>query len=396
MVPGNPATADYIASICREIVENYDVDGISLDYIRYPEAVYKFSDDNLCPKGINKADWKRENITRIVRKVHDVVKPIKPWVKLSSSPVGKYRDLSRYSAKGWNCYNAVYQDPQGWLRDNLQDVLFPMMYFQGDHYYPFLFDWRENSYGHPVVPGLGIYFLDPREGKWQLNEVRAEMHTARNSGIGGMAFYRGEFLTKNCKGLYDACEQEFFPYPALVPPMTWMGRKEAPAKPKNIIYNEGKLTWVGNAPYYNIYGSNTYPVDCSRAENLLFARHEGTTFQIGGRALKMHYFAVTSSDRFGNESEPVQEYYDGVTFHDKLDVPYLINRDMVGRKITAIPVKEKKAKEKKVKEKKVKEAKVKENKATETNISSDSNVKSAATYKPKHKTYTRTIKIKKK
>lgn len=427
MIPGNPETADYIANICREIVQNYDVDGISLDYIRYPEAVYRFSDENLCPKGANKAEWKRANITRIVRKVHDAVKPLKPWVKLSSSPIGKYRDLARYSAKGWNCFDAVWQDPQAWLRDNIQDMLFPMMYFQGDHYYPFLFNWRENTYGHPIAPGLGIYFLDPREGKWQLNEVRAEMYTARNSGIGGMAFYRGEFLTNNSKGLFDACEQEFFPYPALVPPMTWMGQKSSPTAPKHLAYNEGKLTWQGDAPYYNVYGSNTYPVDCSKAENLLFGRHEGTTFQIGGRALKMHYFAVTSSDRFGNESEPTQEYYDGVVFHDNLDVTYLINRDKKGsRKIVVNSKAEEKARAKAAKEaakaekaraKAEKAARIKAEKAAAKTAakelskdaknektvsvpkvvdSKSSSVKSAATYKPKHKTYTRTIKVKKK
>lgn len=330
MIPGNPATADYIASICREIAENYDVDGISLDYIRYPESVYHFSDDNLCPKGANKNDWKRENITRIVRKVHDAVKPLKPWVKLSSSPIGKYRNLSRYSSKNWNCYDAVWQDPQAWLRDNLQDELFPMMYFRGDHYYPFLFNWAENTYGHPIAPGLGIYFLDPREGNWALNDVRAEMYTARRSGVGGIAFYRSEFLTKNCRGIFESCEQEFFPYPALQPVMTWMGKKDAPASPTKLAYTDGKLTWSGNAPYYNIYGSNIYPVDCTKAENLLFGRHEGTVFQIGGRALKMRYYAVTASDRFGNESTPAQEKYDGVVLPEELQVPYLINRDLKG------------------------------------------------------------------
>ncbi len=202
-----------------------------------------------------------------------------------------------------------------------------MMYFQGDHFYPFLLNWAENTYGHPISAGLGIYFLDPREGKWQLNDVRAEIYTTRRSGVGGIAFYRSEFLTKNCKGIYDACQQEFFPYPALHPAMTWMGEREAPSSPAHLIYNKGKLTWTGHAAYYNVYGSNTYPVDCTKAENLLSPRHEGTTFQIGGRALKKRYFAVTSSDRFGNESQPTQEKYDGVVINDNLNVPYLINRD---------------------------------------------------------------------
>ena len=75
MIPGKPQTADYIASICKEIVEKYDVDGISLDYIRYPESTYRFSDDELYPRAssLSKAEWRRDNITRIVKRVHDVV-----------------------------------------------------------------------------------------------------------------------------------------------------------------------------------------------------------------------------------------------------------------------------------------------------------------------------------
>lgn len=345
MIPGKPETADYIANICREIAEGYDVDGISLDYIRYPESTYGFSDENLYPRSssMSRAAWKRENITRIVRRVHDVVKPIKPWVKLSSSPIGKYADTQRYSAGGWNCYNAVWQDPRLWLKENYQDMLFPMMYFTGNNYYPFLFDWLENAYGHPVVPGLGIYFLDPREGRWTLNEVRAEMHTARNSGIGGIAFYRGEFLTKNCKGIYDTTCEEFFPYPALTARMTWMGDTLAPPAPTYIKYEEGVLRWnqpatssptTGEAParssylLYNIYGSNTYPVDVTQAENLLATRVRHPQWTINARGRKVRHYAVTAIDRFGNESPATQEEKPVIELPKHINVPRLINRDV--------------------------------------------------------------------
>lgn len=345
MIPGKPETADYIASICREIVEGYDVDGISLDYIRYPESTYGFSDENLYPRtsSMSRTAWKRENITRIVRRVHDVVKPIKPWVKLSSSPIGKYADTHRYSAGGWNCYNAVWQDPRLWLKENYQDMLFPMMYFTGNNYYPFLFDWLENAYGHPIVPGLGIYFLDPREGRWTLNEVRAEMHTARNSGIGGIAFYRGEFLTKNCKGIYDTTCEEFFPYPALTARMTWMGDTLAPPAPTYIKYEEGVLRWnqpAASSPtaealpakssylLHNIYGSNTYPVDVTQAENLLAARVYSSQWVINARGRKVRHYAVTAIDRFGNESPATQEEKPIIELPKHINVPRLINRDV--------------------------------------------------------------------
>ena len=363
MIPGQAGTADYIASLCREITEKYDIDGISLDYIRYPESVYKFSDDALFkretdstpvsevnkkatgskkrakrastpkPTATELANWRRENITRIVRRIHDTVKPLKPWVKLSSSPIGKYGNLSRYSSGGWNCYNAVYQDPQLWLKENIQDMLFPMMYFQGNHFYPFLFDWLEHSYGHPVVPGLGIYFLDPREGKWTLDIVRAEMHTTRWSDIGGMAFYRSDFLTRNVKGLYDCCQDEFFPYPALTPKMDWMDTGSSqPQAPTHLHRTEGGLQWQGDAPYYNIYGSNLWPVDTEKAEHLLAARVVGNRYQLNSRAQRMLYFAVTASDRFGNESAAVQDVQNGQPTVKELNVSRLINPDLKGQK----------------------------------------------------------------
>lgn len=357
MIPGKPETADYIANICKEIVENYDVDGISLDYIRYPESIYNFSDENLYPRSSSqsKADWKRENITRIVRRVHDVVKPIKPWVKLSSSPIGKYKDTSRYSAGGWNGYNAVWQDPILWLKEDWQDLLFPMMYFTGNNYYPFLFQWAEKANGHPICPGLGIYFLDPREGRWTLNEVRAEMHTARNSGIGGIAFYRGEFLTNNTKGIYDTTCDEFFPYPALTARMTWMGDTLAPTAPTSLYYKDGTLHWEshtlsnspcegedsirkvpsplgedGRGPLYNIYGSNTYPVDVTKAENLLAARVTDTQWQLNARAQKVRHYAVTAMNRLGNESPALQEEKPTIELPEHINVPRLINRDLKG------------------------------------------------------------------
>ena len=54
--PEKTAAAEYIASICAEITEKYDIDGIHLDYIRYPETWQGRID---VVKG-------RKNITRIV------------------------------------------------------------------------------------------------------------------------------------------------------------------------------------------------------------------------------------------------------------------------------------------------------------------------------------------
>jgi hypothetical protein len=69
-----------------------------------------------------------------------------------------------------------------------------MMYFQGDNFFPFAIDWQEMSYGRTVVSGLGIYFLDPREGKWTLDIVQREMSVVRQLGM-GHCYFRSQFFT---------------------------------------------------------------------------------------------------------------------------------------------------------------------------------------------------------
>ena len=305
MDPEAPQTGSYLAEMCREIVQRYDVDGIHLDYIRYPET-WQFR--------IGK-DQARGNITRIVEKIHQAVKKEKPWVKMSCSPIGKFDDLSRYWSHGWNAYTKVAQDAQAWLKDGLMDELFPMMYFRGDQFFPFAIDWKEHSYGKIIAPGLGIYFLDPKEGKWNISDITSELYHLRNIGE-GHAFFRNKFLLDNHQGVYDFVTAHFNRYPALVPPMTWESNKR-PQQPVTLCIeeNEGTTTlrWDNSLQYEdgtaiktpsiynNVYASKEYPVDILDARNLILTRttRRQLTTRTGNTPT---YYAVTTTDGFGNES----------------------------------------------------------------------------------------------
>lgn len=304
MDPENTATATYLANFCKEITDRYDVDGIHLDYIRYPET-WK----------INIAhDAARRNITAIVRAIGEKVKASKPWVKYSCSPIGKFSDLSRFASNGWNAYAKVCQDAQGWLRDGLMDALFPMMYFQGNHFFPFAIDWAEQSYGRMLVPGLGIYFMSPSEKNWSLDVITREMQVARQYGM-GHAYFRSKFFTDNLKGIYTYAQRAFTPTLALPPAMTWENNKlPAPPSDLNTSEEQGKaiISWRGgrsanNSPYilYNVYASTSYPVDVTDARNLIAMRYAKNLIVVSPRNAQM-YFAVTSIDRYGNESQPLQ------------------------------------------------------------------------------------------
>ena len=304
MDPENTATATYLANLCKEITDRYDVDGIHLDYIRYPET-WKIHIAH---------DAARRNITAIVRAIGEKVKASKPWVKYSCSPIGKFSDLSRFASNGWNAYAKVCQDAQGWLRDGLMDALFPMMYFQGNHFFPFAIDWAEQSYGRMLVPGLGIYFMSPSEKNWSLDVITREMQVARQYGM-GHAYFRSKFFTDNLKGIYTYAQRVFTPTLALPPAMTWENNKlPAPPSELNTSEEQGKaiISWRGgrsanNSPYilYNVYASTSYPVDVTDARNLIAMRYAKSRIVVSPRNAQM-YFAVTSIDRYGNESQPLQ------------------------------------------------------------------------------------------
>ena len=315
--PGHPETADYLASIVREITSRYDIDGIHFDYIRYPENARRFPDKDTFRKygkGKDLKQWRRDNITSIARRLYQEVKQLRPWVKVSSSPVGKYRDTNRYPSLGWNAYETVYQDAQGWLEEGIHDALFPMMYFKDNHFYPFALDWQENKHGRWVVPGLGIYFLSPKEKDWPLDEISRQIYFIRQIGLDGHAYFRNRFLLDNVKGVFDEVKHEFYTSPALVPPMTWQDSiaPTTPTEPSFQTQVDGSIhmSWSASIDNhdlpvsYHLYGSNIYPVDTKEASNLVqtYLRNNETTI----KGLKgKRYFAVTSTDRYGNESEPL-------------------------------------------------------------------------------------------
>ena len=319
MNPEDSRTGNYLAQICSEITRRYDIDGIHLDYIRYPENW------NL---KVSRQQG-RNYITSIARKISHAVKSLKPWVKMSCSPVGKYDDLTRYPSYGWNANTKVCQDAQGWLREGLMDELFPMMYFRNEHFYPFAIDWQEQSHGKIVVPGLGIYFLDPKEGKWNIDDVIPEMHLTRNLGM-GYCFFRNQFLLNNQQGILDFTRR-FNEYPALVPPMTWASTQK-PKQPKalDIKWRNGymEISWQNEASYTdgtaiptphiynNVYASRTYPVDVSDARNLISARRLGNMLLLKPEECEQPlYFAVTSMDGYGMESLATQEKAADVLLH---------------------------------------------------------------------------------
>ena len=315
--PGLEETADYLASLCEEVARNYDIDGLSLDYIRYPEKEVKFNDQQTYKKfadnGQSLAEWRRSNITRCVKTIHDRVKAIKPWVALSCSPIGKFRDTRRYPSGGWNAYHAVAQDAKLWIKEGWMDILMPMMYFRGNHYFPFALDWQEDSYGRCIASGLGVYLIDRKQKDWPRSIIESEIEFCRANGLGGQVFFRSRFVTSNPKGIYDVLKNNLYYTKALVPQLTGNNTPTpaAPTEASITATSSGTtLAWRGNDEncQYVVYRSNQYPVDINNGSCIYATGVDkpSITISVPYPEGLMPYYAVTAINRYGAESEPLE------------------------------------------------------------------------------------------
>ena len=203
--PSAPQTAHYLASIAAEMVANYAVDGVHLDYIRYPEKAGEYPDKKryeASGKQVSLPQWRRDNITRIVYAIYDRVKEVRSEAAVSSAPLGLYDGRFGKSYYGWNAFDAGFQEVERWLREDKHDFIAPMMYYKGVMFYPFVADWCMRSYGKGVVPGLGIYRLNEKGTDWTVGEIEKQVWWSRQLGASGYALFRARNLLDDHPALY--------------------------------------------------------------------------------------------------------------------------------------------------------------------------------------------------
>ena len=359
MEAGEPATADYLAALVEEIVTRYDVDGIHLDYIRYPDRPGGYTDGALFRrygKGQRLADWRRANVTNIVRRLYDTVKKHKPWVRVSCAPLGKHDDLLAYSSRGWNARVTVFQDAQEWMRMGIMDALFPMLYFSGNNFYPFVRDWQEQSCGRHVAPGIGTYRLLPEYGNWDVLELKRQLLTSRSAGCVGSVMFRTRHLLDDIKG-FTGVYSSIYNRRALVPPIAWCA-DSLPETPQDFTGERRgdklRLSWralpaVKGQPAvkYNIYSSVGEPVDIDNPRAMMDILLSDTVFVWDGYSLHDVHWAVTAVDAFGVESVAARWCERGVQrayVRDEFALPVpcdwgmrIVLRDAVGKVIYSAP-----------------------------------------------------------
>ena len=211
--PANPEVREYLQSIITEIATNYEVDGIHLDYIRYPfesstgkmnygysiSARGQFRDKTgidparLTPDGVLWSEWtefRTEQIDSFVAEVSQNLQQLRPELTLSTAvfPIERSERLSKIQ-QGW----------EKWVANEWIDLLVPMTYAKdADRLYsltsPLL---REFEKGKALLlPGIRLL---------NISDVAAldQMQLLRGMSTEGYALFAAENLNSRLASVFN-------------------------------------------------------------------------------------------------------------------------------------------------------------------------------------------------
>ena len=256
MDPGEPAAAAHTLAVFQDVLQRYDVDGIHIDDYFYPYPVTEnaqskteidFPDQPAWQRYLDgggtleRADWRRDNVNRLVERIYTMIRSTKPWVQFGISPFGLGRpDLRPPGIQGFSQYHKLYADIERWLQQGTLDYLVPQLYWRMDQaaqaFVPLLDYWnRQNTQGRNVYAGMFTSRIaapgaDSASG-WAPSEISKQIAATRERAPGsGHVHFSMVALMQNRQGLADTLRTQTYAQPALVPASPWMGQA-VPAQP---------------------------------------------------------------------------------------------------------------------------------------------------------------------
>ena len=277
--PGHPEVQKHTFNVCMDIISRYDIDGFNFDYIRYPGKLWGYNPVSVdrfnrlfartgTPSPMDAAwlQFRRDQVSALVRKVYLHSAAIKPHVKISADVF----TTAPYSAdlNAWTntsrAYTDVLQDWRTWMEEGFLDLNIPMTYFRMPTHPDDWFGWcnfiRDNQYNRHAAIGPGLYLNSISNSLFQMRHTRAPS-PAGNTVVGVCGYDYGllatnasratflDALTKtNVARLYDPAPQPLFVNRATVPEMPW---KTTPTKGhiKGFVYLGNTNTPIDGATF---------------------------------------------------------------------------------------------------------------------------------------------------
>lgn len=266
--PALPESRRHICMVVSDIVSRYDVDAIHMDDYFYPYPIKgkDFPDDASFARfggGFsNKGDWRRSNVNVLIKKLHETIREIKPWVKFGVSPFGIYRNESSdplgSKTKGLQNYDDLYADVLLWAREGWIDYNIPQIYWHIGHpvadYETLVKWWARNTENRPLFIGQSVMntVQNAAPKNPSINQLPRKMALQRAyQTIGGSCQWPASAVVENVGKYRDALIAEYHKYPALPPVFDFMDN-EAPAKVRKMkpVWTEDGYILFWTAPKY--------------------------------------------------------------------------------------------------------------------------------------------------
>jgi uncharacterized lipoprotein YddW (UPF0748 family) len=217
--PGIPEYIDHLFNVFMEVVEKYDIDGLHLDYIRYPSDNYSYDSTSIThfkqETGLSSpyadpfrwAQWRRDQVSNFVYKVYEGVMAKKPWVKVSAAVWGNYYDG----------FTDKLQDPRIWLKNGKIDFITPMIYERDMGIYQSrLNNHACSSWGRHVYGGIGANAL--QNYIFTADEILQQIEINRQLMTNGNVIYSATCLNNE---LIQALVEVPYQIKLSAPEMTW-------------------------------------------------------------------------------------------------------------------------------------------------------------------------------
>ena len=274
--PGNKEVQQYLANVVRDVVHRYNIDAIHFDDYFYPYRIAgkEFGDYQSFKKygnGLDRESWRRSNVDSIIVKLSRVIKQENKNCKFGISPFGVWRNISKdpegsNTTAGQTNYDDLYADILLWLKMKWIDYVVPQLYWELNHKvvaFQTLIDWWANhAYDRQMYIGQGIYrALEARSYAWKSrNELPNQIKLLREyPQVQGSVFFSSATFASNPNGWSDSLRNNYYKYPAIVPPMPWIDSVK-PSRPE-LVFDSSKVAIYGN-------DVDLYLVEDSASKNL--------------------------------------------------------------------------------------------------------------------------------
>lgn len=340
--PGLESVRKRIVDVCKEIISNYDVDGLVFDDYFYPEGIPVTSsagDYDLWQESgasMTFGDWRRNNVNQMVADVYKMVQHQKPYVRFGISPAGAACTSAAVAAKhgidrcpvasDWQ-YDGIFSDPVAWLEAGTIDYISPQLYWKTNHktnpFGPMTKWWSyvAKHFGRHHYASHSISFLNSSNTTSAWEEIGKQVQFSRDyteNEAPGAVFYSAAYVTgKKQSGFGEWLQVNKFQNKALTPAIDWKKSDLEKVQVSALSKRATVLSWAGvDNVRYSVYAVpesvNVETLDSSIPAEYLLGVSYKTTYTMPDDKKSGYNYAVCVLDRYGNEYEPVYYGQSGV------------------------------------------------------------------------------------